>query len=170
MFFFLWHVYFLGWTPLRAPPPKPPFQCSHPNKKGTNLFLFQIGIHLHAHQDLKLKCCRVMGQKLRYGRPWTRDLLGTHNWLAKSHNTSISSYFHWLSHAGTILWVWDYLLLRWIDSLRGLHPSACASDFWTCPQTPPPFTQFAHKGWQSTRLKLRIPMICLKFRRSGQKY
>ena len=71
LFFCLgWHVYFLGWTPLRDfPPPKPPFQCPHPNKKGTNLLLFQIGIHLHTHQDLKLKCCRVMGQKLRYGRP-----------------------------------------------------------------------------------------------------
>ena len=65
-------------------PPEPPFRCPHPDKKGTNLFLFQIGIHLHAHQDLKLKCCRVMGQKLRYGRPCTRDLPGTHNWLAQS--------------------------------------------------------------------------------------
>jgi len=37
-----------------------------------NLFLFQFCIHLHIHQDLKLKYCRVMGQKLRYGRPCTR--------------------------------------------------------------------------------------------------
>ena len=32
-----------------------------------------------------------MGQKLRYKRPCTRDLPGTHNWLAQSHIASISS-------------------------------------------------------------------------------
>jgi len=53
------------------PPPKPPFQCPYPDKKGTNLFLIKFCIHLHNHQDLKLKCCRVLGQKLRYGRPCT---------------------------------------------------------------------------------------------------
>ena len=51
------------------------------------------------------------------------------------------------------------------------HPAACtrvrgASDFWTCPQTPP-FTQFTQKGCQSTGLELRIPMVCLKLRGSG---
>ena len=87
------HVPFWGWTPLWSHPPlKPPFQCSHPDKKGTNLLLFQIGIHLHKNQDLKLKCCRVMGQKLRYGRSCTHNLPGTHNWLAQSHIASISSY------------------------------------------------------------------------------
>ena len=89
------HATFLGWTPLtHHPPPNPPFWCPHPNKKGTNLPLFQLGIHLHIHQDLKQKCCRVMGQKLRYRRPCTRDLPGTHNWLAQSHIASISSEFH----------------------------------------------------------------------------
>jgi hypothetical protein len=35
--------------------------------------------------------------------------------------------------------------------------------FWkTCPQAPT-FTQFAQKGWQSTGLELRIPMMDLKF-------
>jgi len=78
--FFGRHVYFLGWTPLRDhPPPKPPFRCPHPDKKGTNLLPFQVGIHLHIHQDLKLKCCRVMWPKLRYGRPCTHDLPGNHN-------------------------------------------------------------------------------------------
>ena len=89
--FFGRHVYFLGWTPLRDhPPPQPPVQCSHPDKKGTNLLLFGFCIHLHT-QDLKLKCCRVMGQKLRHGRPCTHDLPGTHNWLAQPHIDSISS-------------------------------------------------------------------------------
>jgi hypothetical protein len=66
------------------PPPIPITQYPHPDKKGTNLLLFMIGIHLHTYQDLKLKCCRIMGQKLRYRRPCTRDL-GTHNWLAVPH-------------------------------------------------------------------------------------
>ena len=44
-------------------PPYPPFRCLHQDKKGTNLLLLQIGFHLHTHQDLKLMCCRVMGQK-----------------------------------------------------------------------------------------------------------
>ena len=58
------------------------------------------------------------------------------------------------------------MLLHWLDSPRGLHPSACASDFWTCPQTPP-LTQFAQKGCQSTELELRIPLKYLKLCRSG---
>jgi hypothetical protein len=93
--FFGRHVHFLGWTSLRDhPPPKPPFQCTHPDRKGTNLLLFKFCIHLHTHQDLKLKCCRVMGQKLGYGRPCTHDLLGTQNWLAQPHIAFISSEFH----------------------------------------------------------------------------
>jgi len=46
------------------------------------------------------------------------------------------------------------------------HPTACtrarASDFWTCPQTPP-LTQFAQRGCQSTGFELRILVIHLKF-------
>ena len=84
-----------GLDPPDPPPtPYPPLPLPHPDKMVTKLLLFQIGIHLHTHQDLKLKCCRVMGQKPRYGRPCTRDLRGTHNWLSQSHNTSISSEFH----------------------------------------------------------------------------
>ena len=60
------HVYFLGWTPPRDHPPSNHLiQYPHPDRKGTNLLLFLFCIHLHTHQDLKLKCCRVMGQKLR---------------------------------------------------------------------------------------------------------
>ena len=53
-FFLGWHVY-LFWG-------GPPFRYPHQDKKGTNLLLFQTGIHLHTHQDLKLKRCRVMGE------------------------------------------------------------------------------------------------------------
>jgi len=93
--FFIFWMALLGWAPLRDhPPPKPPFQCPHPNKKGTILLLFEFCIHLHTHQDLELTCCRVMGQKLRHGRPCTRDLPGTHNWLAQSHIASFFPKFH----------------------------------------------------------------------------
>jgi len=47
-YFFLFgrHVHFLGWTPLRDhPPPNPPFQCPHPDKKGTNLLLLHPSAH-----------------------------------------------------------------------------------------------------------------------------
>ena len=30
------------WTPLRDPSPKPPIQCPHQTKKGTNLLLFEF--------------------------------------------------------------------------------------------------------------------------------
>ena len=88
---------FLGLTPLlRAPPPPNPPSSTHPHqtKKSTNLLHFSFVIHLHTNQDLKLKCCRTMGQKQRYGRPCTHDLPGTHNWLAQPHIASISSEFH----------------------------------------------------------------------------
>ena len=132
------HVYFLGLTPLPPnPPPKPPFQCPHQDKKGTNLLLFQTGIHLHTHQDLKMKCCRVMGQKLRYGRPCTRDLPGTHNWLAQSHIASISYELNYESHAGTILEVWGKLLLHWLDSPRSLHRACVPLTFGHVHRPPP---------------------------------
>ena len=164
MFFLLRHVYFLGWTPLRDPPPQTPLPVPHPNKKGTNLLLFEAGIHLHTHQDLKLKCCRVMGQKLRYGRPCTRD-----------HQAPITGL-----HSPTLLLFLqnstDYLMLA--QSCKygvnccfiGLtHPAAC-----TRVRVPltfghvhrPTFTQFTQKGCQSTGIELRIPMIHLKLRRS----
>jgi len=125
--------------------PQTPLPVLPPKQKGYHsVFFFEICIHLHTHQDLKLQCRRVNGQKLRYGRPCPHDSPlvaespGTHNWLAQLHFASFLSEFHWLFHAGTILEVWSELLLHWLDSPSGLHPSACASDFWTCPQTPPP--------------------------------
>ena len=74
-----------------------------------------------------------------------------------------------MSHAGTILEVWSKLLLQWLDMPRGLHPSANASDCWTCLQTPP-LTQFVQKGWELTGLELRISMIYFKFRGSGPEH
>ena len=123
VFFLLRHVYFLGWTPLRDPPPQTPLPVPHPNKKGTNLLLFEAGIHLHTHQDLKLKCCRVMGQKLRYGRPCTRDhqapITGLHSptlllflqnstdylMLAQSCKYGVNCCFVGLTHPAACTWV-----------------------------------------------------------------
>jgi hypothetical protein len=71
-------------TPEGPPTPKFPFQCPDmTKKKGTILLLFEFYIHLQPHQDLTLQCRRVMGQKLRYGRPCPHDSPGTHNWLAR---------------------------------------------------------------------------------------
>ena len=92
------------------------------------------------------------------------DSPSIHNRLAQPHIASISSEIHQLSHAGTILEVWSELLLLWLDSPHGLHPSACVSDFRTCPQTPP-LTRFNQKGCQSTGLELKIPLMYLNFRR-----
>ena len=65
--------------PPEGPPPLTPLLAPPPKQKGYRYSApFQIGIHLHTHQDLKLKCCRFMGQKLRYGRPCTRDLHTRH--------------------------------------------------------------------------------------------
>ena len=86
---------FWAGPPALPPPLNPPFGAPTLTK-GYQSDPFQIGFHLHTHHDLKLKCCRVMGQKLRYGRPCTRDLPGTHNWLAQSHIASISSELHYL--------------------------------------------------------------------------
>ena len=46
------------------PPPTPqnPLPVPPPRQKGTNLLHFKFCIHLHTHQDLELKYCRVMGQ------------------------------------------------------------------------------------------------------------
>ena len=152
--------------PEGPPTPHPPLPVPAPDKKGYHSATLRI-LHPSAyHQDLKLKFCRVMGQKLRYGRPCTHDLPGTHTWLAQHHIALIHSEFHLLTHAGIILEVWSKMLLHRLDSPHSLHLSACASDIWTCPQ-PPPYTQFAQKGCQPTELELRIPMIHLKFRESG---
>jgi len=99
-YFFGWHVSFWGGNPEGPPTPKNPLPVPPLDKKGYQSAPFS---NRHTHHDLKLKRCRVMGGKLRYGRPCTRDLPGTHNWLAQSYIASISSEFHWLSQAGTIL-------------------------------------------------------------------
>ena len=100
------------------PPPKAPFQCPHPDKKGANLLLF-LSIHLHTHQDLKLNCCRVTMQNLRYGRPCTHDLPGTHNWLAQPHIASISSESYYLMLAQS----WKFGVSCCSSGLT--HPAAC---------------------------------------------
>jgi len=160
-------TYKYSWPgPPEGPPtPQTPFQCPHPDKKGTNLLLFKFCIHLHTHQDLKLKCCRVMGQKLRYGRPCTQYLPGTHNWLAQSHIASISSKFHYLMLAQSCEFGVNCC------SIGLTHPAACTRAreplAFGHVHRPPPLTQFAPTGCQSTGLELRIPTICFKFRENA---
>ena len=120
---------FLWWNPRGPPTPQTPLPVLPPRQKGCQSAPFYKLHPSVPHQDLKVKCCRVMGQTLRYGRPCTHDLPGTHNWLAQPHIAFISSDLYRLSHAGTSLEVWSELLLHWLDSPHCLQPSACASDF-----------------------------------------
>ena len=84
-----------GLDPPEGPSPPPtPTHYLYQGKKGTILLLFKSYIRLHTYYDLKLKRCRVLGQKLRCGRPCTHILPGTHNWLAHPHNASNSFKFH----------------------------------------------------------------------------
>ena len=79
---------------------------------------FIFCIHLDLHQDLKLKCCRGTGPKLRYGRPCTHDLPGNHNWLAQPHIASISSDLYHLMMTQS----WRFK----VNCSIGLtHPAAC---------------------------------------------
>jgi len=110
-----------------------------------------------------------MGQKLSCGRSCIHGLPSTHNWLAWPQIAFLSSTFLWASYVGTILQVWSDGLLLWLHTPRGPHPCTRGSDLWPCTQTPP-FIQFAQKGCQSTGLEQRIPLIYLKFRKSGPKY
>jgi len=55
----------------------------------------------------------------------------------------------------------EWMLLHWLDSPHGLHSSACAFDFWTCPQIcqDPPFNLICSKRVATDWLELKIPMI-----------
>ena len=72
---------FWAGSPSPPPPPQNP-RCPHPDKKGTNLLLFQIGIHLHTHQDLNLKCCSVTRG---YKDGLQPESLADGNWLVKQN-------------------------------------------------------------------------------------
>jgi len=105
---------------LDPPPPKPPFRCPHQDKKGTNLLHFQTGVHLHTHQDLELKCCscRVMGQKLRYGRPCTHNLPTT-----GLHSPTLLPFPHISTDYFMLAQSWKIRVTCCSISLT--HPAAC---------------------------------------------
>ena len=165
----VFNLYILGWIFLRDhSPPKPPFQCPHQTKKGTNLLLFEFYIHLHNYQDLKLKCCRVMGQKLRYGRPCT-------TWPTRQPQLACtaSNCFHFFRAPLTISCWHKPGGLEWIAApLAWLTP-------WPTPErtclwimdmsTDPPFYPICSKrgaidwAWAEDS----DDRICLKFRGSG---
>ena len=118
----------------------------------------------------ELKCRRVMGPKLRYRRPCTHDLSAGKSCACRHPLLPCTTphCFHFFRTPLTIsCWhnpgSWIEQLLIWLDLPCGLHLSARASDFWTCPQTPP-VTKFAQKRCQSTGLELRI---YLELRGSG---
>ena len=79
-----------------APPPTPqgPNHWLHPEKR-VPICSFSNS----ASSGILIKSCRVMGQKLRCGRPGTHDLPSTHKWLKSPHTASTSSESHW-NHDG----------------------------------------------------------------------
>ena len=104
-----------------------------------------------------------MGQKLRYGRPCTRDLPGTHNCFAQSH---ISSEFHYLMLAQFCKFGVSCC------SIGFTYPAACTRarvplNFGHVHSPPPP--QFTQKGCQPTGLELRVTTMYLNFVGVAQK-
>ena len=146
----------------KRPPPPPTQYCSPWDEKGAILLLFKFCIHLHTYPDLQLKWYRVMGQKLRYGRPCTHDLPSTHNWLTQPH---IALFLQISTKYLMLTLSWKFGVNRCSFGLT--HPAACtqcafASDLWACPQTPH-LAWFPQRGCQSTGLELRILIIYLNF-------
>jgi len=98
---------FSAGDPKRPPTPPTPQYCSLWDEKGTILPHFNFCIH--TYQDMQLKWCRVMGQKLRYGRPCTHDLPSTHNWLTQPHIASFlqisTKYLMLTSYPGSLEWI-----------------------------------------------------------------
>ena len=101
-------------------PKKTPHYCSPWDEKGTILLLFKFCIHLHTYQDMQLKWCRVMGQKLRYGRPCTHDLPSTHNSLTQPH---IASFLQNSTKYLMLTLSWKFGVNRCSFGLT--HPAAC---------------------------------------------
>ena len=106
--------------PKRPPTHPTPQYCPPWDEKGTILLLFKSCIHLHTYQDMQLKWCRVMGQKLRYGRPCTHDLPSTHNSLTQPH---IASFLQNSTKYLMLRLSWKFGVNRCSFGLT--HPAAC---------------------------------------------
>jgi len=130
------------------PPHKPPFR--RPDKKSTNLLLFQIGIRVHTHQDLYWSVAEL------WDKNWDPDALAFVTYQAPITGLHSPTLLPFLETST------DYFMLAqscklWVNfSFIGLtHPAACNGA--RVPLTfghvhnPPPFPQFAQIGCQSTR-------------------
>jgi len=135
LFFFRRHVHFLGWTSEGPPTPQTPLPVLPPRQKGYQSAPFWTILPSAYSSKPETELSLSYKAKTEIGTPAHAWPTGTHKWLAQPHIASISSEFHCLFHAGAILEVWSELLIHWIDSPRSLHPSACVSDFQTCPRT-----------------------------------
>jgi len=161
-FFFGRHVYFLGWTPQDHPPPKPPFQCLHPNQMGTIMFLFKL-------------CTLIKTWSYNAAELWGRNWdTGAHAHMTHQapitglHNSTLLPFFQ--NSTDNLMLAQSWKFGGNCCSIGLTHPAACTGalvplTFRHVHRTP--FTQFAQKGWQSTGLELRFPMTCLEFRMSG---
>ena len=144
-------------------PPNPP--SSAPTQtKGYQSAPFYI-LHPSAYSSIRpeTQVLQSYGAKIEVC-PCTND---SHYWLAQLHIALLpffqnSTYYLCWHNPGSLEWI--------AAPMAWLTP-------WPAPErmclrlmdmsTDPPFTQLAQKGWQSTGLELRIPMICLYFRGSG---
>ena len=166
---FFWKACILFGVAPPAPPPltPPPFLVPPPGQKG-----YQSAPSSNRHPSAssskpETEVLQIYGAKTEIRTPM-------YTWPTRHPKLActVPHCFHFFRIPLTISWwhnpvSWGKLLLHWLYSPSGLHPSACASDFWTCPQTPPS-TQIAQKGCQSTGLELRAPMIYLRICRSDR--
>jgi len=127
------HVYFLGGHPWETthPHPQNPPSSVPTTQKGAPVCSFMNSASI----CIRIKTWNISDAELSSNN-WDTDAHAHMTYQAPTtglhspgaHIASISSEFYWLSHAGTLLEVWSELLHHWLDSPRGLHPSACAFD------------------------------------------
>ena len=140
LFFLGWHVYFLGWTPLRAPPPPPNTPSSAPTQTK------RVPIHSFLKQASICILIKTWNWSIAelWGKNWDTDAHAHVTYQAPItglHSPTLLLFLQnstdYLMLAQSCKFGVNCWLLHWLDSPRGLHPSPCASDFWTCSQTPP---------------------------------
>jgi hypothetical protein len=118
------HVSFFKWAPLRDHlPPKPPSSAPTQTKRVPVCSFLNSASNLHNHQDLKLKFCRV------WGKNWDTDAHAHMTYQGPTTGLHSCTLLPFLQNSTEYLMLaqsWKFGV-NWLDSPRGLHPSACAS-------------------------------------------
>jgi len=151
-------------TPAGPPTPQPPLPVSPPKQKGYQSAPFKI-LHPSAYSSRpESEVLQSYGAKMETRTPM-------HIWPTRHPQLACTAphCFHFFSIPLSIsCWQnpgnlkWNAASLAWLTP-RPAPERVC---LWLLDMSaaPPPLTQFAPKGSQSTGLELRIPMIYLKFR------